>query len=160
MQEAESEDSSNVAADEGNAEAEAVAEADVAEEADEEEAAEDDAAEDDAAEEDAAEEDAEDDKEKAHFAGIHSRSHWCVNNIVPCRDECCRLNWWGRRRCCYHKPWAPCCGGFQWHFPGYMVASTWKGAVPNNVGMHYHHGHPALAYPAASEYSHSHEHSH
>ena len=106
-------------------------------------------------------EEPKDDKTKDHLLGVVGNySTWCMNNAPPCRDECCRLNWWGRRRCCFFKPWAPCCGGFQWHFPGYMVASTWEGAVPNTVGMHYHHAHPIEAPVYESEYSHSHEHSH
>ena len=103
----------------------------------------------------------EEEGENNHNIGF-GRGSWCMNNIVPCRDECCRLNWWGRRRCCYWKPNAPCCGGFQWHFPGYLVASTWEGAVPNNLGHHYHHGHPtaAVSAPAVSSGSYTHEHEH
>ena len=105
--------------------------------------------------------DEEKDKTKDHLLGVVGNySTWCMNNAPPCRDECCRLNWWGRRRCCHFKPWAPCCGGFQWHFPGYMVASTWEGAVPNTVGMHYHHEHPVEAPVYQGGYNHSHEHSH
>ena len=104
--------------------------------------------------------DAEEGDEKAHLLGVVSRGTWCQNNVVPCRDECCRLNWWGRRRCCFHKSWSPCCGGFQWHFPGYMVASTWKGAVPNPLGFHYHHNHRSGHSHAQHNHPHGHNHAH
>ena len=99
----------------------------------------------------------DDNGENNHNLGVLSYSSYCMNNVPPCRDECCKLNWWGRRRCCYWKPWAPCCGGFQWHFPGYMVASTWEGAVPNDLGHHYHHGH-GENYDGAISHNHPHSH--
>ena len=143
-------DSSATAADDGSADVDADVDADADADVDADADADADADVDADADADAGAD------ENNHNLGVWSRNAWCMNNIAPCRDECCKLNWWGRRRCCYWKPHAPCCGGFQWHFPGYMVASTWEGAVPNTLGHHYHHSHSTEQY----DYTHSHDHHH
>ena len=45
---------------------------------------------------------------------------------------CCDMNYWGRTKCCYYRPWSACCGGkayYSGHGHGY------------NHGHYYYNGH-------------------
>ena len=32
---------------------------------------------------------------------------------------CCDMNYWGRTKCCYYRPWSACCGGYGYYTPDY-----------------------------------------